>query len=152
MADMYLEFHPADIAAAMGVDEDEVIDMMKDGRYAAPWMEHRIRHEFDLDDPQGDEDAMSDDGPVEFKGITKGGVAIVPSWMVGSSRSVDWERLDEWFDRMSGGFILHDNTQFPSVPCWWIDPDTVKSWVAEGYFPKSGKMTYNTIMSLLSKV
>ena len=149
MADMYLEFNPADIAAAMGVDDDEVIDMMQDGRYAAPWMEHRIRHEFGLGAPHGDEDAMSDGGPVEFKGITRGGVAIVPSWMVGSSRSVDWERLDEWFDRMSGGFILHDNTQFPNVPCWWIDSDMVKSRVAEGYFPKSGKMTYNTIMSLL---
>jgi len=149
MADTWLVYNVSEIAGAMDVDEDEVIAMMKDGRYAAPWMEHRIRSEFGLDNPDGDEDAMSDNGPVEFKGITKGGVAIVPSWMVGSSRSVDWDRLDEWFNKMSGGFILHDNTQFPSVPCWWIDSDTVKQWVAEGYFNNSGKMSYNTILSLL---
>ena len=149
MADMYLEFNPADIAAAMGVDDDEVIEMMQDGRYAAPWMEHRIRHEFNLDDPEGDEDAMSDAGPVEFKGITRYGVKIVPSWMVGFGRSVDWERLEEWFEGMSGGFILHDNTQFPSVPCWWLDSDTVKGWVEAGHFNNDGGMSYNTIISLL---
>lgn len=149
MPDIYLDFVPETIADAMGVDADEVVEMMKDGRYAAPWMERRIRHEYDFDGPEGDEDAMSSNGPVEFKGISKYGVKIVPSWMVGSSRSVDWKALDEWLDNMSGGFILHDNTQFPSVPCWWIDSNQVRDWVEDGLFSSSGGINYNTIVSLL---
>ena len=149
MPDEWLEFDALEIAGGMNVDEDEVIDMMNDGRCASHWMEHRIRSAFGLDKPDGYGDAMSDNGPVEIKGITKSGVGIVPSSMLGVQRSVDWDRLDEWFDKMSGGFILHDNTQFPCVPCWWIDSDTVKQWVSEGYFNNSGRMNYNTISSLL---
>jgi len=150
MVDTWMEFDAADIARGMKINEDEVVKMMKDGRYAAPWMEKAIRREFNLDEPEGDEDAMSNEGAVEFKGITKYGVKIVPSWMVGSGRSVDWERLDEWFDQMSGGFILHDNTKFPSVPCWWINSEKIKQWVEDGKFNTNGGMSYNTIVSLLA--
>jgi hypothetical protein len=149
MVDVRMEFDPEDIARAMGVDEDEVLEMMKDGRYAAPWMERRIRHEFELDDPEGDEDAVSEEGPVEFKGITKYGVKLVPSKMVGYGRSVDWDALNEWLESMSGGFIVHDNTEFPSVPCWWINPEIVKEWVEDGEFNADGGMSYNKIIGLL---
>lgn len=149
MVNVRMEFDSEEIARAMGIDEDEVLEMMKDGRYAAPWMERRIRHEFELDDPEGDEDAVSEDGPVEFKGITKYGVKLVPSWMVGSGRSVDWDALTEWLESMSGGFIVHDNTEFPSVPCWWIDPETVKGWAEDGEFNADGGMSYNKIIGLL---
>ena len=113
MADLYLEFDPALVADAMGVEEDEAIRMMKNGKNASPWMETRIRKEYRLQNPEGHEDAMSEEGPVEVKGITKYGVKLVPNWMVGSGREMDWDRLEEWFDYMTGGFIVHDNTQFP---------------------------------------
>ena len=149
MVDIWMNFDTAKIADAMGVNEDEVLNMMKDGRYAAPWMEHRIRHEFGFYKPEDDEDAMSEYGPVEFKGITKGGVKIVPSWMVGSGRSMDWDRLNEWIEGMTGGFILHDNTQFPSVPCWLIENMVVQGWVSNGLFSSSGNLSYNKIIELL---
>ena len=149
MADLYLEFDPPSVADAMGVEEDEAIRLMNDGRYASPWIETRVRKEFALRDPEGHEDAMSDAGPVEVKGITKYGVKLVPNWMVGSGREMDWDRLEEWFDYMTGGFIVHDNTQFPSVPCWRIDTETVRSWVEDGLFNNDGGMAYNKIMSLL---
>ncbi len=149
MPDAVIEFDEATVANALGVEIDDVIDIMRTGTGASPWMERRIREEFDLDNPEGNEDGVSDKGPVEIKGITKYGVKLVPSWMVGSGRSVDWDALNNWLDGMSGGFILHDNTKFPSVPCWLIETEIVKEWAEDGKFSASGGMTYETITSLL---
>jgi len=155
MADAVIALDPETIAEGMGVDVEDVYEIMNDGTGASPWISKRIITELGLSEDTDDtyKDASSDEGDMEFKGITNAsGVHLVPSNMVGSGRKVDWEKLDVWLGEIPGGFVLHDNTEFPHVPIYQIPTSTVRGWVEDGLVASSGKMTYNKIMDALEEL
>jgi hypothetical protein len=114
-------------------------------------MEERIRQDYydGAADSKGIGDVESQGSVAEFKGLSRYGVRIVPSGMVGKGRSVDWDELDQWLEEMDGGFIIHDNTQFPDVACWHIDAEVVRGWILDEEFNSGGGLTYNRAIELL---
>jgi len=154
MADAVIDFDAEMIAKGMQISVDDVCEIMYSGTGASPWVSKRIIAEFDLSEETIDwrKDAASDEGDMEFKGISKNGVSLVPSAMIGSGRKVNWEKLDEWLEEIPGGFVLHDNTKFPHVPIYQIPTSTVRGWVEDRRLNTEGKMPFNQIMDALEEL
>ncbi|CAI8322099.1 MAG: Uncharacterised protein [Marine Group II euryarchaeote MED-G33] len=154
MADAIIEFDPEKTAKGNGVDVDEVYEIMKNGTGASPWVSKRIISELNLSKETKDwrKDGSSDEGDMEFKGITIHGVILVPSGMVGSGRKVDWEKLNPWLDGIPGGFVLHDNTQYPRVALYQIPTSTIREWAEDGLLKADGSVSQKNIMSALSEL
>ena len=154
MADAVIDLDAEMIAKGNRVTVDDVYEIMNNGTGASPWISKRIITEFGLSEDTIDwkRDASSDEGDMEFKGITKNGVSLVPSNMVGKGRKVIWEKLETWFKEIPGGFVLHNNTEFPHVPLYRIPIATVEDWAKEGRLNADGKMSFSDIMAALEEL
>ena len=121
-----------EVARALKIAPADVRAYFTDGRRVSFILERRLASEvlrgslagsegagYDLLDPDG--------GQWEVRSLTRGGVFLCPSYMVGKGRVFDEPGFQS---KLAGlkGYILADVESFPDVPFWMVPVEVVSGW------------------------
>ncbi len=149
-----LRWNIVDIAQALKISEEAVMEYFTDGRRVSFILERRIAKEvfegslaksegagFDLIDSKGDK--------WEVRSITKGGIYFCPSYMVGSGRSFKEDGFLEKLEEIKG-YVICDVLSFPNIPFWVIPAEQVLDWWENGMLGTSSKISRDKALSLIS--
>lgn len=144
------------LAAAMQIEEDEVLTYFRDGRRVSFVLERRIRDSFpswtlapsegagyDLLDERG--------GKWEVRSVSKK-IYFCPSYMVGSGRKFAEEGFVAKLDDIEG-YICSDITMFPDIPVFMVPGDLVRELYLDGQLGPSTSISranfYSRVVPLL---
>lgn len=134
------------IASALEVSVEAVVNGFRDGRVAAPWLEEWASNLYRFDKHANSNTAYTDGqvetngiGPigVQVKSLTQGGVKFQQSKFVGSGRSCEQADLERSI-RAVDKFCVVDITQFPFLEFYLIDSKILLTWTLTGKLTCSG--------------
>jgi len=144
-----------EIAKALLISKEDVLEYFKDGRRVSFLLERRIAREvlkgtlapsegagFDLYDSKG--------GKWEVRSVSKGGIYFCPSYMVGSGRSFNEKGFLEKLSEIEG-YIISDIESFPNIPFWIVTKDEVLSWWKSQELGTTTKISRENALRLLSR-
>lgn len=101
------------------LSSNEVIDILKDGRFSSPFIEKSIEKWFNnLEHIVGNKeyDYISPDGQkYDAKSFTKGGMKFMPSNMIGAGRVFDFSKCVDKINEHNLIYILCDIVEFPQI-------------------------------------
>ena len=150
-----IEFNCQQLAAAFGVEPEDVFEFMTDGRRASFIIERRLKWShpgwelapsegagYDLKDPDG--------GLWEVRSITRGGVYFNPSAQVGKGRFFEEVGFRAKCAAIRG-YILSDITRFPSIPVYVVPVANVLRWYEAGQLGANAKVSRSVFFSRLHK-
>jgi hypothetical protein len=153
--DGHLTWDLADIAQALKISADDVLEYFTDGRRVSFILERRIAREvlrgtlaksegagFDLMDAQGRK--------WEVRSVSQGGVYFCPSYMVGSGRSFELSGFLAKLDDIEG-YILADIEAFPRVPFWTVPSKEVRAWWNAGELGRTTKVSRKRELELVRR-
>jgi len=104
------------------LSQDEVYDILQDGRHASPFMEKQLTKWFpELKHITGNKnhDHLWGDQKLDAKNFTKGGLKFMPSKMLGTGRTVDLSEVKKKASELI--YICCDIVEFPKVRIRFID-------------------------------
>jgi hypothetical protein len=148
-----IDFDCSQLAAAFGVEAEDVHEFMTDGRRASFIIERRLKwgHQgwqlapsegagYDLMDPEG--------AKWEVRSITRQGVYFNPSAQVGKGRYFDEDGfIAKLYDIV--GFILSDITLFPHIPVYVVPVENVVRWYWAGLLGVNAKVSRKRFLDTL---
>lgn len=140
------------LASALKLSLRGVSEYFKDGRRIAFLVERRLAAVEDLllaDSEGASYDLKERTGERwEVRTVTKGGVFLCPSHMVGAGRKFE---LKGWLDKVASvkGFILVDVDLFPQCRYWAIMSEDVLSWWDRGLLGKTTSVSRKSILSMI---
>jgi len=149
-----LSWNLEEISSALKISTADVKQYFTDGRKVSFIIERRLCSEifngqmaptegasYDLIDSYGKK--------WEVRSISDSGIYFCPSYMVGSGRKFDTPGFLSKISEIDG-YILSDITQFPNIPFWIINKDTVLNWWNNNELGINSKVSKSKILSLLS--
>jgi len=106
------------------LSREELIELLKDGRFASPFMEKMVtkwfpeltnvnKKHYDHVDIEGNK--------VEQKGFTRNGCKFIPSNMIGVGRHKDLNKLAEGIEEHYLTYCVVDIIEFPSIKIKFVD-------------------------------
>ena len=130
-----LDWQAEDIGNGLLVDQNDVIEIFKDGRSSTPIIKMRLKREnpgWNLY-PSANNHELLDPYNCRWKvrSITRHGVDFRLSRHIGIGRELNINTFQEELGGLNG-YILADVVLFPSVPVYKVPIDLVFQWFEEG--------------------
>ena len=140
------------VAEGLGLPLEDVITHFSDGRNIGTMIERILCQSQSwkrVDSELSPYDAVSNDGKVEIRCITKGGVSFSPSSNTGAGRSFSQKDLYEKKLDVVDFFALVNITDINNITYKVITSTQVKTWFEAGSIGKNAKPSMKKIIKLL---
>ena len=152
----YFRFELDKIAEALGISQHDTQLYFTDGRRVSFLIERRAVEVMEgsrLAPSEGSGFDLIDrnDGHWEVGSLTKGGIYFCPSYMVGSGRKFDEFGFLEKLDDVEG-YIVTDISEFPTMPYWIVQYETVERWWHSGELGSKSKIPRVKFLNLINGV
>ena len=148
-----LDWKTEDICSGLLVDENDVIEIFRDGRSVTPIIKMRLKREnpgWSLCPKASSHELLDlDNCRWKVRSITRHGVDFRLSRHIGVGRELN---INQFQDELNGlnGYILADIVPFPNVAVYKLPIPTVFSWFREDRLNK--KVSRNSILRSLENV
>jgi hypothetical protein len=153
---LVLEWDLGNLAAAMHLDEGEVLTYFRDGRRISFILERRIRDAFPswtLAPSEGSGFDLIDEkgGCWEARSVSSG-IYFCPSYMVGARRVFEEQGFLQKLEKIEG-YVCSDIMKFPQVPVYMVPSDLILDLYRKGHLGAGTRISsarfYSNIVPLL---